>query len=324
MQQETQLAEANDTINELGIFSSGGFNSYLRIAGIMAGSSLVPETLKGDNFDETQANCFRVVEQSARWTLSPFAVLDCASLVHGKLMWEGKLIAAVLEATAGITLEYEYSGSGQQRRIVVYGEVNGKRVSVEGTVADWKTTGKNSPWDKEANHDQQLSYRGSRQWARRYKPAVILGVYAPDEMEPEAMRNVTKPFTAPVPDFGKIVDPAPEREAQPDAVPENTPNPDPDPDPVKVAPVGRQKKERNLRTGTFRGIAEKGTPQKPWFVVKVGIDDKVIELVTFSQTMAGELREMAKMTEIRMVIVKAGEGFGIDSFQVVETSKDLF
>ena len=153
----------------------------------------MPASLKGNTAEETTANCLRVVEQAQRWGFSPFAVMDHASVVHGKLMWEGKLVSAALDATLGIKLKYTYSGDGQQRKVVVSGDIDGDTMTVDGTVAGWKTSKNGSPWEKAGQHDQMLAYRGAREWTRRYAPSAILGVYTQDEFEDKpGIRNVTK------------------------------------------------------------------------------------------------------------------------------------
>lgn len=189
---QNELADTRQPMPTTGIsvFDSGQFAQMWNIADALAQSSLIPDTLKGQTKEQTKANCLRVVEQASRWGLSPFAVMDSASVVHGKLMWEGKLIAAAITAMLGVRLRYDYSGAGDNRKVVVSGDIDGHTATIEGTVGDWKTTGKGSPWDNLANRDQMLAYRGARQWARRHAPEVILGVYAPDEME-DVMVNVT-------------------------------------------------------------------------------------------------------------------------------------
>jgi hypothetical protein len=52
--------------------------------------------------EQIMANCFLVVNQAVRWNMDPFAVAQCVSVVHGKLCYEGKLIAAIIEAKLGI------------------------------------------------------------------------------------------------------------------------------------------------------------------------------------------------------------------------------
>ena len=41
--------------------------------------------------------------------------------------------------------------------------------------------------------DQQLAYHGSRVWARRHAPELMLGVYSPEEFdEPQPLRPSTE------------------------------------------------------------------------------------------------------------------------------------
>jgi hypothetical protein len=115
--------------------------------------------------------------------MSPFAVAQCTSVIQGKLMFEGKLVAAALNASGILSsrLDYEFSGAGQQRAVIVRGTLRGETKPREVTVflADAKTS--NSLWTKQP--DQQLVYAGTRVWARRHAPEVMLGVYAPEEFD---------------------------------------------------------------------------------------------------------------------------------------------
>jgi len=177
------------------------FEHMQRIATVMASSTLVPETLrtiggKDDKQDlprETVlANCFLVVNQAVRWGMDPFAVAQCCSVVHGRLCYEGKLVHAVLEAKLGVRLKYEFNeGKGDQLAVTVSGLLSGEdeERTVEGTVAQWKTTGTNSPWTSPANWKRQLRYRGAREWARAHAPGTLLGVYSDDEMDDLVVRR---------------------------------------------------------------------------------------------------------------------------------------
>lgn len=158
----------------------------------MAQSTLVPESLRttGSKNNKKElpheavvANVFAVVEQADRWNISPFALLACAAIVHGKLGFEGKVISSVLESRYGIDLHYEWSGSGDDRRIKISGVKPGtdQVLVVEGSVKDWKTTGDGSPW-RPSTYDKMLAYRGAREWARLHKPSAILGVLGDDEI----------------------------------------------------------------------------------------------------------------------------------------------
>lgn len=155
-------------------------NSAFRLAEMMCKGKLVPEHLRNSPGD-----CLMIVEQAMRWNMSPFAVAQCTSAPKGKLMFEGKLVAAAIQ-TCGIMdgrLDYEFSGSGPDRTITVSGKIKGgtgiKTITLR--LADAATD--NIHWKKQP--DQQLVYAGVRVWGRRWAPEVMLGVYSPEEMEPE-------------------------------------------------------------------------------------------------------------------------------------------
>jgi len=152
----------------------------LTLAEVMASASLMPDHLRGKPGD-----CLLIVMQAQRWSMDAVSVAQATSVVRGKLCYEGKLVAAALYAMGAIDgrLQYDFSGTpGQDNRAVtVTGRPRGtgKDQSVQGTVGAWKTD--NGNWKK--SPDDMLVYRGTRQWARRYAPDALLGVYTPDEME---------------------------------------------------------------------------------------------------------------------------------------------
>lgn len=193
-----------EVIDPIPVLDTSRFEHMQRIASVMAKSSLLPESLtmigkKDDKeplpFEQVLANAFLVVNQAVRWGLDPFAVAQCVSVVHGKLCYEGKLVAAVIEAKAGIRLKHYLVGEGESRRIYVSDvEFTAEIVSqlkpgvrplgtrmFDGSVAEWKTTGAGTPWSPK-NSDRMLIYRGTRDWTRIYEPALMLGVYTEDEM----------------------------------------------------------------------------------------------------------------------------------------------
>ena len=176
------------------------FEHMQRIATVMASSSLIPDSLRkyGDEVLPPHAivsNCFLIVNQAVRWELDPFAVAQCCSVVHGRLMFEGKLVAAVLESRLKIKLGYKFGkwdaarqatdlsaeGQGDQLAVRIF-DKNDEERFVDGYVGGWKTTGTNNPWQP-ANFRRQLRYRGAREWARVHEAAVMLGVYADDEFD---------------------------------------------------------------------------------------------------------------------------------------------
>jgi len=294
----------------ISVFDSGQFEQMWNIAGALSQGSLIPDTLKGKTPDETKANCLRVVEQAARWGLSPFAVMDSASVVHGKLMWEGKLIAAAIKATLNVRLRYTYEGSGESRKVTVSGVIDGIEETIEGTVADWKTTGKGSPWDNLANRDQMLAYRGARQWARRHAPEVILGVYAPDEFDetgnPE-MVNVTNGRTPAKRETPNIPGNKP-------AETQTEPEPAKDARPPTIPPTGKQKKPREERMATLTGITERTGNGKTWWAVGLKIGSTDVEMTTFSETMQRSLVECEKGAKLWITFTKSEKGYALEDY----------
>lgn len=149
----------------------------IALANMMATSDMVPECFRGK-----AVNCLLVIEQSYRWKMSPFAVAQCASVNSGRVMYEGKLVAAVVNARGNLSkrLTYSYSGSGIDRKIVVSGTIREEVEprTVEVLLKNARTH--NACWDKQP--DQQLAYHGARVWARRHAPELMLGVYSPEEM----------------------------------------------------------------------------------------------------------------------------------------------
>lgn len=191
--------EATAVYNPIPIMDTARFEHFQRIAKVMASCSLVPDTLcmTGDKdhreplpYEVVFANCFIIVNFSERCGLDPFAVMQCTSLVYGKLCLEGKLVAAIIKAKIGLDLNYEWNDkTGDAHGIrVTASDANGelavdafgKIKDVVGTVGEWKTKGNGSPWFTMAH--RMLAYRGAREWARLYEPGLMLGVYTDDEM----------------------------------------------------------------------------------------------------------------------------------------------
>lgn len=164
------------------------FNQIQRVAVLMSRAGLAPQHLRGD---DKVADCILVVAQALRWKSDPFAVAQHTFVTQGKLGYEGKLIAAMVNSSGKLkeNLNYTYSGEGDARAVVVSGTLKGsdRLREIDGTVGKWKTA--NKFWKD--NPDQMLAYRGAREWARRHMPEVLLGVNSEDEIAPRTMVDVT-------------------------------------------------------------------------------------------------------------------------------------
>jgi hypothetical protein len=126
-----------------------------------------------------------VMEQSMRWNMSPFAVAMETSFIQGKPMFSGKIVAAAVQGSGVLSgrLSYDYTGAGDDRTVTVRGTLRGEAEPREVTVRVRDARTQNKVWVTQV--DQQLAYHGARVWARRHAPEVMLGVYSPEEFEPE-------------------------------------------------------------------------------------------------------------------------------------------
>src|SRR5580765_331315 len=164
----------------------------MKFAEMMANAKLVPAALQ-----KSSADCFMVIQQAIRWDMDPFAVAQECSVIQGKLMHSGKLVAAVVNARGNLTsrLSFEYRGDGDNRTIVVSGQLQGEpqpRV-VEVTLKNARTA--NTMWQKQP--DQQLMYHGVRVWARRHTPELMLGVWSEEEFDDIPVQHRRPPPPAP-------------------------------------------------------------------------------------------------------------------------------
>jgi hypothetical protein len=187
------------------------FGRVAAIAEVMAASSLIPETLRTEGNvsnkkalspEVVRANCFLVTNQALKWGADPFAVAAASSVVHGRLMYEGKLVAAILDANLGVRLDYSYGkwdaatescnldelGTGDLLAVRV-SEIKGYDADgapvlghryIDGCVKNWKTTKDNSPW-REGNYRKMLAYRGAREFSRIHEPGIMVGIITDDE-----------------------------------------------------------------------------------------------------------------------------------------------
>jgi hypothetical protein len=155
-------------------------DQMFKLAEWMAGARLVPRELQ-----KSPADCLMVIQQAMRWEMDPFAVAQECSVINGRLMHSGKLVAAVINAKGNLRerLDVRYSGQGDDRKALIFGTLQGETEPREIEVDIKKARTKNPVWQTQP--DQQLFYFGARMWARRHVPELMLGVYSPDEFEDE-------------------------------------------------------------------------------------------------------------------------------------------
>lgn len=276
--------EVRVVVDSVPMLDTARFEHMQRIATIMAESSLMPDSLRfGKSLDaqgkkvdvelpphRVVANCFMIVNQAVRWGMDPFAVAQCASIVHGKLMWEGKLVAAVLDANLGVRLKYAFTNekdsTTQNRKlgVVTSGAIPGETEvrTIEGDVATWHK-GDSSPWANPGAWKRQLRYMGAREWARAHAPAIMLGVIADDEVDIEdrmfaEQMGLRRPARASAAAIAAMDIPEPGIDQTPvaaEASQDQTPAAD-DAAPVDGAKVLAEIKRRLENAGTTKAIAQ--------------------------------------------------------------------
>lgn len=173
------------------VMDDGAMERMMSAAKLMASAKVtIPAHLR-----DNPGDCMAVIMQAAQWQMNPFAVAQKTHLVNGTLGYEAQLVHAVLQSTKAIrsTFNYEYTGSGTDLACRVGAVLRG---DTEVTWGEWlnssSVTTKNSPLWK-TNPEQQLGYLQVKNWARKYAPGAILGVYTVDELEdsPPMEKNIT-------------------------------------------------------------------------------------------------------------------------------------
>lgn len=166
----------------------------------------VPPHLRGE-----PGACLAVVMQAVEWRMSPFAVANKSYEVNDRIAYESQLIHAVIEARAPLKkrLRCQYEGDGDSRRIIVIGHLKGEDepfLYTSPTVGEIKSRlGKNQSGNLKgsplwvSDPDQQLWYYGSRAWARKWCPDVIMGIYSIDELDEEIRVASATDITPPKP-----------------------------------------------------------------------------------------------------------------------------
>ena len=118
----TRGVEMNDDIPVYGLVPQS-MAEAMKLADHMADAKLVPAALQ-----KSAADCLLVIEQATRWQMSPFAVAQECSVIQGKIMYSGKLVAAVVNSRGNLQnrLSYSYDGDGESRVVTVSGRLQGE------------------------------------------------------------------------------------------------------------------------------------------------------------------------------------------------------
>jgi len=205
------------------IFNVQALTQLQAVAGLMAQAAVtVPEHLRGN-----PADCMAIIMQAMQWGMNPYAVAQKTHLVNGVLGYEAQLVNAVISSSNAIVgrFHYEYEGdwskcASSREEIVKKSAKGGGTYDKKEMVRGWDSADeqglsvrvgavirgeseitwgepvllssvitRNSPlWV--SNPKQQIAYLALKYWARLYCPAVVLGVYTPDEVEQRTEKEI--------------------------------------------------------------------------------------------------------------------------------------
>lgn len=172
-----------------GIILPSTFGEVIEYAQMMAKAGVaVPKHLR-----DNPGACMAVIQRSMAWRMDPWAVATKTYLVNDIIAYEAQLIAAVVMTHAPIkerVIVPHYSGDATESLVctfLVHHRETGEEIPYESPKKK-EITVQNSPlWKSDPR--QQLFYYSIRAMARRFFPALLLGVYDPEEAR--AMVDIT-------------------------------------------------------------------------------------------------------------------------------------
>lgn len=288
------------------MLDTGRFEHFQRASTALMHSSILNPSIRGQSPQQCFSNLMLVFDLSDRWKLPAMSIAQGIAIVHDKVVYEGKLIAAMLDASLGVRLHYWWQGqrgtesyriyvsdrpfaeladpdaTPAEQVVAIEGmlspgvQIPGWRL-VDGSVGEWRTFQKdgrtpNPAWTGAATQNQ-LSYRGAREWARRFEPAQMLGVYGDDEIDAITLRMEARDVTPAAPGlsagFARPAPDAPAAGAIIDAVAE------PVTDPAQDRQEGGQ--EAQVDQAAADAPAEQAKPQaakKPTAKAQKALDER--------------------------------------------------
>lgn len=197
------------------LYDTDKFAHMQRMATALAHGTMLPAAVRGSDHQECFSNLLIVFDMAERLRVTPIALAQSISMVHGKMVLEGKLVNAAITNVLGMTLYPWWVGTRGADDYRIYlsdtpwdeeaierlqpgSSILGRRL-VDGSVGEWKTLAKDRsvmPAWQGVQTQNQLLYRATREFARRYEPAIMLGVYTDDEISAAEERGAARSVTS--------------------------------------------------------------------------------------------------------------------------------
>ena len=185
--------------------NSAAFGEAQRIAMLLCSSSIVPFNFQGK---ENLGNCVIALEMSRRMGMSVLAVMQGMYVVKGRPAWSAQFIVTAINSSKLFTrLQFETEGEGNSLRCRAWAfeRATGKKlvgiwITMEMANKEGWVRKEGSKW--QTMPDQMIRYRAATFFGRLYCPDILMGLYAPDEVE---TFNSAPPAVVPIPPSSSTV-----------------------------------------------------------------------------------------------------------------------
>ncbi len=195
----TEAAEVSKSVRTVSPFDNhNAFVEAQRIANLLCSSSMVPYNFQGQ---ANLGNCVIALEMSRRMNMSVLAVMQGMYVIKGRPAWSSQFIVSAINKSNLFTrLQFETEGEGSSLRCRAWAfeKSTGKKlmgiwITMEMAQKEGWISKEGSKW--RTMPDQMIRYRAATFFGRLYCPDILMGLYAPDEVE---TFNSTPPAVMPV------------------------------------------------------------------------------------------------------------------------------
>jgi hypothetical protein len=194
VENEMMVSKPQETM--LNMFSSKeSFNTGYTMAKVLAESTIVPATFKGNI-----GNAMIAIDMAQRMHTNPLMVMQNMYIVYGQPAWSAKFLVACINASGlfASPLRYEFVGKKDTDSWGCYAYAVDKQGEVlKGsviTIGTAKTCGwydkKDSMWKKEP--EQMLRYRAATRFQTAYCPEISCGLSTKEEVIDADYTEVTE------------------------------------------------------------------------------------------------------------------------------------
>ncbi len=206
---ESDVAEVVKSVRTVSPFDNhAAFVEAQRIGNLLCSSSLVPLNFQGQS---NLSNCVIALEMSRRMGMSILAVMQGMYVVKGRPAWSAQFIVSAINSSKLFTrLQYETEGEGNTLRCRAWAfeRATGKKllgtwITMDMAQKEGWSTKDGSKW--RTMPEQMIRYRAAAFFGRLYCPDILMGLYAPDEVE--TFNNVPPPVV-PIPSSGAFAAPS--------------------------------------------------------------------------------------------------------------------